>query len=194
MTDQYEDEIAKPDYRRNLPHFTPNDAPYFLTYNLDGALPSDIRAKLLSGDSKFKDFDDYLDRVAAGPDWLAKPEVAGIVMERLNQVTEEVLTMHAFTIMSNHVHLMMSLHDGQSLDDLMQSVKGRTARFCNLRLDRRGAFWQHESYDRVLRWNEHQRVAKYIINNPVKAGLVGHWKEWPWTYLNRSLYFFDGEL
>src|SRR5687768_4073336 len=101
MNDIHEDEIAKPDYRRNLPHFTPNDAPYFITFNLDGALPGDVRARLLSGENKFKDFDDYLDRVAAGPKWLAMPAVADIVMERLSQLKDEVLTMHTFTIMSN---------------------------------------------------------------------------------------------
>jgi putative transposase len=180
-----------PDHRRNLPHYTPNDAPYFVTFNLDGALPGDTRARLLSVNSRFKDFDAYLDKVAAGPDWLANESIADIVSARLVKLKDEVLTLHAFTVMSNHVHLMATLREDQKLSDVMRSIKGSTARECNLKLGRSGSLWQHESYDRVLRWNEHQAVARYIINNPVKAGVVAHWGDHKWTYLNPDLYFFD---
>jgi putative transposase len=184
-------EIMQPDYRRNLPHFTPNDAPYFVTFNLDGALPPDVRMRLLSGENKFRDFDAYLDRVASGPNWLSEPKLADIVFDRLMKLEKQVLTLYAFTVMSNHVHLMISLHDGQALEEIMRSIKGPSARYCNLALGRRGAFWQHESYDRVLRWNEHRVTAKYIVINPVKAGIVRHWREYKWTYLNEQLFFFE---
>ena len=29
---------------------------------------------------------------------------------------------------------------------------------------------------------EFHRTVRYVLNNPVKAGLVSHWKEWKWTY------------
>ncbi len=65
----------------------------------------------------------------------------------------------------------------------MQSFKGYTAHKANRLLCRKEAFWQHESYDHWVRdENELARIVKYIINNPVKAGLVEHWEDWPWTY------------
>ncbi len=46
------------------------------------------------------------------------------------------------------------------------------------------AFWQHESYDHVVRnEREYERILAYIVNNPVKAGLVSDWQEWPYTFV-----------
>jgi len=71
---------------------------------------------------------------------------------------------------------------------IMQSLKGYTARKCNLALGREGAFWQHESFDRVIRDDqEFARVVNYVLNNPVKARLVGHWRDWQWNYCAPSL-------
>ena len=65
----------------------------------------------------------------------------------------------------------------------MQSLKRHTARQANRILGREGAFWQDESYDRVIRDNEeHARIINYVLENPVKAGLVSKWEEWQWTY------------
>ncbi len=69
------------------------------------------------------------------------------------------------------------------LASIMESLKGWTARRCNEVLNRRGQFWQHESYDHVIRNQaEWERVVTYIVNNPVKAGFVTHWKDWQWSY------------
>ena len=65
----------------------------------------------------------------------------------------------------------------------MQSIKGYTARKANKVLGRSGSFWEHESYDRWARDAEElQRMVLYIANNPVKAGLVESWRDWPWSY------------
>ena len=46
-------------------------------------------------------------------------------------------------------------------------------------LSRRGTLWQNESYDHLIRDDlEFVRAVEYIVNNPVKAGLVG----WKWVY------------
>ncbi len=33
---------------------------------------------------------------------------------------------------------------------------------------------------------EYQRIVAYVLNNPVKAGLVQEWKDWPWSYFDRT--------
>jgi len=70
-----------------------------------------------------------------------------------------------------------------SLACIMHSIKRYTARESNRLLERRGAFWQAESYDRYIRNNEEwERTIRYVLNNPVKAGLVNDWQEWRWSW------------
>lgn len=89
--------------------------------------------------------------------------------------------------MANHVHLVVQLPENAAFSAarMMQRLKGRTAMAANKLLGRQGqAFWQHESYDHVVRSGEEQaRVVAYAVNNPVKAGLVEDWTQWPYTYL-----------
>lgn len=71
---------------------------------------------------------------------------------------------------------------------IMKSLKGFSAREANKMLGRKGTFWQAESYDREIRdETEFWRVIKYILNNPVKAGLVTKWKEYPFSWLSPRL-------
>lgn len=66
---------------------------------------------------------------------------------------------------------------------IMQSLKGFTAWKANQQLGRRGAFWQHESFDHVIRNQEEwERIVTYVLNNPVKAGLIDKWQDWPWSF------------
>ena len=69
------------------------------------------------------------------------------------------------------------------MTDILRLIKGATARKANKILNRTGSFWQHESYDRVVR-NEKElnRIIWYTINNPVKAGLVKNAEDWKWSY------------
>jgi putative DNA methylase len=70
-----------------------------------------------------------------------------------------------------------------SLASIMHSLKRYTARESNRLLKRQGAFWQAESYDRYIRSNEEwERTIRYVLANPVKAGLVNDWREWPWSW------------
>ncbi len=70
-----------------------------------------------------------------------------------------------------------------ALASIMGSLKGWTARRCNRELNRQGQFWQHESYDHVIRNHaEWERVINYVVMNPVKAGLVANWQDWKWSY------------
>ena len=69
------------------------------------------------------------------------------------------------------------------LASIMQSLKGWTARQCNLVLQRRGQFWQHESFDHVIQDQaEYARIIAYVMDNPVKAGHVANSLDWNWSY------------
>jgi len=74
------------------------------------------------------------------------------------------------------------------LDGIMKSLKGYSAWEANGAIGRRGAFWQRESYDHVVRDNaEFDRIVKYVLNNPVKAGLAPTWQGWKWSYRRESV-------
>ncbi len=102
--------------------------------------------------------------------------------------------------MSNHVYLLIDQQgvpdpaprrDGKhytALSRAMRLLKGKSAALCNRVLGRSGPFWQHESYDHVVRdAREYERILAYIANNPVKAGLVEDWQDWPYTFVGQLL-------
>jgi putative transposase len=83
--------------------------------------------------------------------------------------------------MANHVHVL--LRPLQETSRLLQWLKGTTAREANEILSRIGQpFWQRESYDHWVRnGQEMHRIAAYIENNPVKAGLAAEASDYPWS-------------
>jgi REP element-mobilizing transposase RayT len=119
--------------------------------------------------------------------YLARAPIARLVIASLQR---GVLLGHydlgAYAIMANHVHVL--LLPKVSASRLLCSVKGATARQANLLLGRTGeAFWQAESYDHWVRdESEWRRIASYIENNPVKAGLVARAKDYPWSSAAKS--------
>src|SRR5947208_1409298 len=88
--------------------------------------------------------------------------------------------------MPNHVHLIFSLNGtGKSVGKIMQSIKRISARECNKILGLEGKFWQEESFDRYIRDEEELKaLINYVIQNPVKARLSNHWKDWRGTYFS----------
>ena len=76
--------------------------------------------------------------------------------------------------MPNHVHAVVRplMCEEEPLERILQSWKRYTAREINRQFELTGAFWQEESFDRIIRDEEHLwRVLQYIGTNPVKAGL-----------------------
>lgn len=149
-----------------------------------------VSQNMLDDRHYFERWETYLNRADFGPRWLSQPEIADVVKEAFHYRDGKVFDLHAYCIMPNHVHVVFepsSKSDCHSdllpLNKIMQSLKRHTARQANLILGREDAFWQDESYDRVIRNNEEYiQTINYVLENPVKAGLVSQWDKWPWTY------------
>ena len=147
----------------------------------------------------FGRYDNWLDRCENGPRWLESEDVARIVMNKILSMDKHRYDLYACCIMPNHGHLLFDplavdegKHKGKSVKypvtETLRLLKGSTARDCNLSLNRNGHFWHHESYDHFVRdEQEMERIIKYILNNPVKAGLVKEWTDWKFTYINPEL-------
>ena len=147
----------------------------------------------------FGRYDDWLDRCEHGSHWLQESRIARIIADKMHELDQKSYRLLTYCIMPNHVHLLfeplhMNLpdHQGKSakypVTDMLRLIKGGTARECNLILKRDGRFWSHESYDHYVRnEGEMARIIRYIINNPVKAGLEKDWTDWPYTYASPEI-------
>ena len=91
--------------------------------------------------------------------------------------------------MPDHVHLIFTpLYNGDSLysvAEIMQGIKSASAHRINRLLHCSGQVWQRESFDRVLRREEsvHAKV-EYMVQNPVRAGLVQKAMEYRWLWVS----------
>nr|WP_255233344.1 transposase [Aliifodinibius salipaludis] len=96
--------------------------------------------------------------------------------------------LYAYCIMPNHVHLVFKLLKTEDeidnpVTEILRSLKRFTAREAKKALGREGQFWQHESFDRVIRdKGELESTIRYVLQNPVKANLVDTWTDWPYSF------------
>ena len=136
----------------------------------------------------FGKFDAFLDSNLNEPYWLRQPDIAHLNVENIHFYAKKYFDLWAFTIMSNHLHLLLTPRPGSPiLWKIMQDMKKYSGLQSNRLLGREGHFWEHESYDHWLREGEFDRIVAYILNNPVKAGIVSNWQDYPWNYCNPAL-------
>lgn len=183
-------------HRRNLPHLYFSEGIYFITFRLVDSLPSnkvaEIKAALESlernNDEKFrrllKKYDAILDSGLYGNKHLSNFEIAEICKYTLHFPDGKDYKLICYCIMPNHIHLVFELiKANKGISKIMQSIKRISARKSNLSLKRTGKFWQDESYDRLVRDDkELYFIIKYVLMNPVNAGIVENWTDWKYTY------------
>jgi putative transposase len=204
-------------YRRKLPHIQPAEATFFVTFRLAGSMPIDAirrirenydltvrgiinqhdltekeRRELQYAEQKrlFASTDEILDKNPNGPYWLREQAIAAVVAEAMHHRDGKQYNLHAYTIMPNHVHMLMTLlPNAPVLFKIMQHLKRNSATQGNKLLGRTGsAFWEEESYDHIVRSeDEFFRILNYILQNPVKAKFVSEWQEWPFMFIKPEL-------
>ena len=158
--------------------------PVFVTWRLRGSLPHERvfdREHATSGEA-FRALDGILDAARNGPVHLRRPEIASLVVEKLQEADSlGQCSLHAYVVMPNHVHVLWT--PTIALPVLMQRVKGGTALGANRILAHAGEpFWQEEYFDRLVRTErETARIRRYIEWNPVRAALVASPEQFPWS-------------
>ncbi len=159
--------------RGYLPHLKAEGGIYFVTFRLADSLPA---VTLTQWDSlpekeKNKEIENWLD-AGHGECLLGDPDIADLVQQALLHRQEAEYRLHSWTIMPNHVHLVIEPTGEQSLSDVLQGIKSASVHAINQRLGRHGVLWQRESYDHLIRNDEDfARCCEYVRQNPVKAGL-----------------------
>jgi len=124
-------------------------------------------------------------------------EVAKLLVRRIEQFSAGYFHLEAFSIMSNHAHLLMDFSkqcpnnwDGVScppgyrnLAQVIGFIKGGSGYDVNKALGRKGKLWPPGYYDRYIRSMAHfSNEFWYILRNPEKAGLVENWRDHEFTY------------
>jgi len=92
----------------------------------------------------------------------------------------------AWVVMPDHVHWLLELKSA-TLSTLMQRFKCQSSNALRKAGIKRGPVWQAGYYDRALRRDEDVLIAaRYIVANPLRAGLVrriGDYPHWDAVWL-----------
>ncbi len=144
-------------YRRQLPHLQVDERQHFVTFCTDRR-------------------------------WILPKQVRSVVLGCCLHDNEETFDLRVAVVMPDHVHLIFTplidqvAREVYSLATIMDAIKGAAHRI-NKSLGRKGRVWQPESFDHVLRSSEGlDAKIQYIVENPVRCGLVAQWMDYPWLW------------
>ena len=187
--------------RGYLPHWERDFAVYFVTFRLADSLPQKLiaeirrerefiergkrantsveadRVRLAKLNGLLRKAESYLDK-GLGRCYMRDARVAAIVARAIQHFDADRYHLFAWCVMPNHVHILFSPSRKSTLASTVQSWKSYSAHCANAALGRSGIFWQREYFDHLVRSESHLlKFAKYIEQNPLKAGL----RNWPWV-------------
>jgi len=110
----------------------------------------------------------------------SKDSYARIVVTELMKIEGFIVT---WCLMHDHLHLLFDPEgENRNLIEIVKMIKGRSSWRIN-KVYGKSNIWQESFYDHILRKNEEiEEVALYILNNPVRKGLVSNWEEYPYSW------------
>jgi len=111
-----------------------------------------------------------------GLNQLCKPEIAQELFEAARQYhASEQWHLQLLLLMPDHLHVLVAVHGDASLSKLIRDFKRITARKAKIR-------WQRNFFDHRLRHDESESEKyEYILQNPVRAGLIGLDDDWSYV-------------
>jgi putative transposase len=104
-------------------------------------------------------------------------------LECLKRASQERrLALHAYVLMTNHVHLLATPADEDGLPGTIQSVGRRYVQYFNYTYKRTGTLWEGRYRATVIDSDRYLLTCmRYIELNPVRAGMVGHPADFLWS-------------
>lgn len=98
-------------------------------------------------------------------------------------VAERKFELHDFVIMPDHLHLLLTVHDGMTIEKAMQLIKGRFSHRLSHENGYRGEVWQRGfTEEQVLNKESFDGYREYIAQNPVRAQLAASAGEFPFCF------------
>jgi putative transposase len=90
--------------------------------------------------------------------------------------------LHAYVLMTNHVHLLVTPAHDDAAARLMKPLAQRHAQRCNKKWKRTGPLWEGRFKSSLVDSTGYAlNCHRYIEENPVRAGIVSHPAEYPWS-------------
>jgi putative transposase len=98
-------------------------------------------------------------------------------------VAERNFHLHDFVIMPDHVHLLMEVESGMTIEKAMQLIKGRFSHRLSHEFDGKVEVWQRGFTEvQVMNKQSFEAHRAYIADNPVRAGLISSAEEYPFCF------------
>jgi putative transposase len=144
-------------YQRNLPHWENPGSVYFITFKT-------VEGVRLSGPAK------------------------DITFSSIKFHAGKKYKLYCCAVMETHAHAILqpleeSADTHYSLSQIMHSIKSYSSHEIQKLTNSNGNIWLDENYDRIIRDDDDfLEKMQYIINNPLKAGLVDNSEEYNWLY------------
>ncbi len=201
-------------YCRHLPHWRQDGATYAVTFRQADSLPQEKLQALKSWRAVWEqehpeprtesDWKKFAQELTNRTDrWMDEGDGTCVFRQSRfsSMMSDALLYFHdqrhftsCFVVMPNHVHAVMQPLGAFALEDCLQRIKQFVALRVNRTLGQGGALWEEESYDRIIRDEEHLwNVVQYIGRNPKSAGLAANesvrwihpeWKAAGWDFMD----------
>ena len=100
----------------------------------------------------------------------------------IQAVRRHGVSVHAYVLMTNHLHLLATPANENSLPKVLQSVGRRYVQYFNHAYRRSGTLWEGRYRATIIDSEQYLLTCmRYIELNPVRAGIVEHPGEYPWS-------------
>ena len=187
-------------YRRHLPHWRQDGATYAVTFRQADSIPQEQLQALKRWrvvwerqhpeprtETEWKHFakeitnktEKWMDE-GYGSCVFRDSRFSRMMSDSLLHFQDQRHFTSCFVVMPNYIHAVVQPINDNELEDCLQRTKQYVSLHVNKTLGREGALWEEESYDRIVRDEEHLwNELQYIAKNPKTAGLpVNQWVRW----------------
>ena len=104
-------------------------------------------------------------------------------------------SVHAYCLMTNHVHLLVTPQAPDSCAKLMKNVGQNHVQRINSRLGRKGTLWEGRFWSCPVTTDRYLLACyRYVELNPQRAGMVDHPSEYPWSSYDQNIQGDPGGL
>jgi len=106
-----------------------------------------------------------------------------VYLDKLREYSQKYhVEIHAFILMTNHTHLLLTPTTSNGISQLMQALGRYYVRYFNTRHNRTGTLWEGRYKAALIDCDRYfLTVMRYIELNPVRAGMVTNPAQYPWS-------------
>jgi len=111
-----------------------------------------------------------------------------IYLSKLREYSQKYdVAVHSYVLMTNHIHLLLTPKESHGVSRLIQSLGSYYVRYINQTYNRSGTLWEGRYKSTLIDSNNYfLTVSRYIELNPVRAQMVEHPKDYPWSSYQKN--------